>query len=301
MKGVMSVEKILRDKKAIIFFVAPATILFVLILVGPILSAIYISMCNWDALGSPEFVGFKNYITMFTGDTQMLTAIKNTLFITLFSLVTQQAIGLVLAAVLSNKIKATNLFKNTYYLPCVLSSAAIGLLFSFIFNPGMGVNQLLLKFGIKGPLWLMDIKGFITLPMFTIAIVATWQYMGQTMMLYMAAITGISDSLSEAAKIDGASTVQIFTKITLPLIRPMTKVSVSLTCIGSLKFFDLIWNMTKGGPSHHTEVLSSLVYADAFKYYKYGYASAISIMLTILCLIVTFIVNKCIKVDDYEM
>lgn len=294
-------EKILRDKKAILFFIAPAAILFILILVGPIISAIYISMCDWDALSSPTFVGFKNYIEMFVNDGQIHTAIKNTLFITLFSLVTQQIIGLFLAALLSSKIKASNLFKNTYYLPCVLSSAAIGLLFSFIFNPGMGINQLLAGFGIKGPLWLMDIKGFITLPMWAIGIVATWQYMGQTMMLYMAAITGIPDSLPEAAKIDGASGIQTFRYITLPLIRPMTKVSVSLTCIGSLKFFDLIWNMTKGGPSHHTEVLSTLIYADAFKYYKYGYASAISITLTLLCLLVTLLVNKCIKAEDYEM
>jgi raffinose/stachyose/melibiose transport system permease protein len=295
------VEKILRDKKAIAFFVAPAAILFILILVGPILSAVYISLCNWDALSSPKFVGFENYIKMFTKDPQIHIAIKNTLFITLFSLVTQQAIGLGLAALLSSKIKASNVFKNTYYLPCVLSSAAIGLLFSFIFNPGMGINQLLLKIGIKGPLWLMDVSGFITLPMITIGIVATWQYMGQTMMLYMAAITGIPESLSEAAKIDGATGLETFRYITLPLIKPMTKVSVSLTCIGSLKFFDLIWNMTKGGPSHNTEVLSSLVYADAFKYFKYGYASAISITLTVLCLLVTFIVNKCIKAEDYEM
>lgn len=294
-------DKILKDKKAILFFIAPATLLFLLILVGPIARAIYISLCNWDALSTAEFIGFKNYVKMFKSDTQIHTAIKNTLFIAIFSLVTQQIIGLALAAILSSKIRASNLFKNTYYLPCVLSSAAIGLLFSFIFNPGMGINQLLLKFGINGPLWLMDINGFITLPMWTIGMVATWQYMGQTMMLYMAAITTIPDSLSEAAKIDGANGLQTFKNITLPLIRPMTKVSISLTCIGSLKFFDLIWNMTKGGPSHYTEVLSTLIYANAFKYYKYGYASAISITLTVLCLLVTFIVNKCIKVEDYEM
>jgi raffinose/stachyose/melibiose transport system permease protein len=294
-------DKILRDKKAIIFFIAPATLLFILILVGPILSAIYISLCDWDALSSPKFIGFGNYITMFTRDIQIKIALKNTFFIAIFSLVTQQIIGLLLAVILSNKIRATNFFKNTYYLPCVLSSAAIGLLFSFIFNPGMGINQLLANFGVKGPLWLMDIKGFITLPMWTIGMVATWQYMGQTMMLYMAAITGIPDSLSEAAKIDGANNFQVFKNITLPLIRPMTKVSISLTCIGSLKFFDLIWNMTKGGPSHYTEVLSTLIYANAFKYNMFGYASAISITLTALCLLVTFIINIRLKVEYYEI
>ena len=106
------------------------------------------------------------------------------------------------------------------------------------------INNLLAKFGIEGPLWLMESTGFIVLPMWVIAFVALWQYLGQNMMLYMAQITGISRDIYEASYIDGASKVKAFRYITLPLIKPMMITSLSLNCIGSLKFFDLVYNMT---------------------------------------------------------
>ena len=146
----------------------------------------------------------------------------------------------------------------------------------------------------------MDSKGFIVLPMWVIAFVALWQYVGQNMMLYMAQITGISRDIYEASYIDGASKTQSFRYITLPLIKPMMVTSLSLNCIGSLKFFDLVYNMTQGGPNHRTEVLATELYAEGFNYFKYGYASAISVVLLVMCLIVTLLVKKLIKVETYE-
>ena len=279
-------DKIFRDKKAIILFIAPGIILFTAILLVPICQAFYYSLCDWNALTKPKFVGFDNYIKLFTDDETMRTAIKNSLFFTVFSAVTQQIMGLTLAAVLTNVKKGRNIFKNIYYLPVVLSSAALGLLWSFLFNPKMGINQILKLTGIKGPLWLMDTKGFIVLPM---------------MMLYMARMAGISKSLYEAAYIDGATKFQAFKKLTLPLVKPMVGTTLSLNCIGSLKFFDLVYNMTQGGPNHRTEVLATHLYDQGFKYFKYGYASAIGIVLLVMCLLVTVLINKFTKAEDYEM
>lgn len=294
-------DKIFRDKKAIILFIAPGIILFTAILLVPICQAFFYSLCDWNALTKPKFVGFDNYIKLFTDDETMKTAIKNSVFFTLFSAITQQILGLTLAAVLTNVKKGRNIFKNIYYLPVVLSSAALGLLWSFLFNPKMGINQILKLMGIKGPLWLMDTKGFIVLPMWMIAVVALWQYAGSTMMLYMARMSGISKSLYEAAYIDGATKFQAFKKLTLPLVKPMVGTTLSLNCIGSLKFFDLVYNMTQGGPNHRTEVLATHLYDQGFKYFKYGYASAIGIVLLIMCLLVTLLINKCFKSEDYEM
>lgn len=294
-------EKLLRDKKAIFIFIAPGAILFTAILLIPIAYAIYISFCDWNALTPPTFSGLSNYIKLFTNDNTMKIALKNSLFFMLFSVITQQIIGLFLAVILSNIKKARNFFKNTYYLPCVLSSAALGLLFSFLFNPKMGINQLLALVGIEGPLWLMEVSGYIPLPMLVIGMVATWQYIGTTMMLYMASISGIPTSLYEASYIDGANKFKSFWHITLPLIRPMVKTTVSLTCIGSLKFFDLVYNMTAGGPNYKTSVLATHLYEQGFKFFKYGYASSISMVLLSLCLIVTLVINKGIKIHDYEM
>ena len=231
----------------------------------------------------------------------MRIALKNSLFFMIFSCVSQLVVGLLLAALLTNIRKGRNFFKNIYYLPCVLSSAALGLLWMFIFSPKLGINQILAQWEIQGPLWLMDVEGFINLPMKVIAFVALWQYVGQSMMLYMAQISGIDKSLYEASYIDGATKTQSFLHITLPLIRPMVATAMSLNCIGSLKFFDLIFNMTEAGPNHQTEVLATHLYTQGFKYFKYGYASAIGVVLLLLCLIMTFIINKFVKVDSYEM
>lgn len=294
-------DKLLRNKKAIAVFIAPAFILFTLVLFIPVVQVVYYSLCDYGSLTKPEFIGFDNYIKLFTEDQTMLIALKNSFFFMIFSVISQQIIGLLLAVLLTNIKKGRNFFKNIYYLPCVLSSAALGLLWAFLFNPKMGINQILGVFGIKGPLWLSDISGFICLPMWVIAFVALWQYVGQNMMLYMAQIMNISTDIYEASYIDGASKTKAFFYVTLPLIKPMMITSISLNCIGSLKFFDLVYNMTQGGPNHNSEVLATHLYQQGFKYFKYGYSSAIAVVLLILCLLVTFIVNKCIKIENYEM
>ena len=243
-------DKILRNKKAIFIFIAPALIMFVLVLVIPMVQMVYYSLCDYAALTPPKFTGLANYKKLFFQDSTFKIALKNSIFFMIFSAITQQVIGLGLAVMLTNIKKGRNLFKNIYYLPSVLSSAALGLLWAFMFNPKIGINNLLAQFGIKGPLWLMDSKGFIVLPMWVIAFVALWQYVGQN--------------------------------------------------IGSLKFFDLVYNMTQGGPNHRTEVLATELYAEGFNYFKYGYASAISVVLLVMCLIVTLLVKKVIKVETYE-
>ena len=289
------------DKKAVAVFVLPAFVLFTLILLIPIIQMFYYSLCDYQSLKTPIFIGFENFVKMFTQDEIMRTAFKNSIFFMLFSAVTQQIAGLFLAVALTNIGRYKNFFKNVYYLPCVLSSAALALLWSFLFNQKIGLNVLLAKIGIEGPLWLMDTKGFIVLPMKVIGFVALWQYVGQTMMLYMAQISGISQTLYEAAFIDGASRKQCFWRITLPLLKPMVATTLSLNCIGSLKFFDLIYNMTQGGPGNRTQVLATTLYEQGFKYYHMGYASAIGVVLLVMCLLVTLIIKKCVVIEDYEM
>ncbi|MBR2274715.1 MAG: sugar ABC transporter permease [Lachnospiraceae bacterium] len=293
-------NKLLKDKKAICFFVAPALIIFTLIMFVPICQSVYYSLCDYDAFSAPKFIGFKNYVKILTKDDTMKIAFKNSIFFMLYSVITQLILGLILAGLLTNIKKGRNLFKNIIYLPCVLSSAALGLLWMFIFSPKLGINQILAGWGIDGPLWLMDTSGFIVLPMKVIAFVALWQYVGQSMMLYMAQISGIDTTLFEAAYIDGASRIQAFRYVTLPLLVPMMATAMSLNCIGSLKFFDLVFNMTEAGPNHATEVLATHLYTQGFKYFKYGYASAIGVILLMLCLVVTFVINRFVKVkEDY--
>ena len=294
-------EKMLRNKKSIIVFMLPAFVLFTLVLFVPIVQSVYYSFCEYKGMTAPVFIGFDNYVALFS-DKVFGIAFKNSMFFLVFSCVSQLIMGLFYAVLLTNIKRGRNLFKNIIYLPCVLSSAALGLLWMFIFSPKLGINQLLEAMGITDPpLWLMDTQGFITLPMWMIAFVSLWQYVGQSMMLYMAQISGINKSLYEASYIDGCTKAMSFRYITLPLIRPMVATAISLNAIGSLKFFDLIFNMTEGGPNHKTEVLASHLYQQGFKYFKYGYASAIGVVLLVLCLVVTLFINKVVKTEQYEM
>ena len=293
-------NKMLSNKKAILIFILPAFLLFTFILFIPICQSVYYSFCEYKGITAPKFIGLENYKNMLD-DKSLKYAIKNSVFFLVFSCISQLICGMFLAAILTNIEKGRNLYKNIIYLPCVLSSTALGLLWMFIFSPKLGINQLLAQFGIEGPLWLMDTNGYIILPMWVIAFVALWQYVGQSMMLYMAQISGINKSLYEASYIDGCTKAKSFFHITLPLIRPMVATAMSLNAIGSLKLFDLIYNMTEGGPNHQTEVLATHLYTQGFKYNKYGYASAIGVLLIVLCLAVTGFINKFVKTEDYEM
>lgn len=253
-------EKMLRNKKALLVFMLPAFLLFTLVLFIPIIQSVYYSLCDYKGMTKPVFIGFDNYKNLLHDKTFGI-ALKNSMFFLVFSCVSQLLVGLIYAAILTNIKKGRNLFKNIIYLPCVLSSAALGLLWLFIFGPKLGINQLLMKWGVENPpLWLMSTKGTIPLPMWMIAFVSLWQFVGQSMMLYMAQISGISKSLMEASYIDGCTKPMTFRYITLPLIKPMVATAMSLNAIGSLKFFDLIWNMTTGGPNHKTEVLATHLY-----------------------------------------
>ncbi|MCR4586059.1 MAG: sugar ABC transporter permease [Lachnospiraceae bacterium] len=301
-------DKLLRKKSNIILFLAPAFLIFSAVLIVPIVTAFYYSLCDYKLNSAPVFVGLKNYITIFTDDPDMKTAFKNSIFFMIFSIVSQLFFGLILAALLTNIKRGRDFFKNVYYLPCVLSSAALGLLWYFIFHPKYGLNKIMENLGIlenanEGTLWLSDTSGFIILPIVVISFVALWQYVGQSMMLYMAQISGISKDIYEAAAIDGCSKRQAFFSITLPLIKPMMATAMSLNAIGSLKFFDLIFSMLpeamrgKGGKAH---VIATVIYDQGLRYNKYGYACAVGMVLLGMCLIVTFLINKFVKVESYE-
>ncbi len=298
-------DKLLKNKTAIIVFVAPALILFTAVLFVPIGTSFYYALCDYDkATRSYSFIGLGNFSKMLK-DPIMRIALKNSLFFLLFSCISQLIMGLLLAGLLTNIKKGRNFFKNVIYMPCVLSSAALGLLWAFLFHAKVGINNLLANFGVKGPGWLFETSGFITLPMWVIAFVALWQYVGQSMMLYMAQISGISKSLYEASYIDGATKVKAFRYITLPLIKPMVGTAMSLNAIGSLKFFDLIYSMLGDKTENlKMDVLATYLYRTGFSSKggnHYGYASAIGVVLVVLCLIATAVINKIFKTENYEM
>lgn len=293
-------EKLLRDKKLILLFVGPALLMYLLIMLFPILDSLYISMSKWDILSPMKYVGFQNFIRMFTVDDLFPLALKNVCIILVASLVGEQVFGFFTAAALTAEIRFKNVFKNIYFMPAVLSSAAVGLMWSFIYNPRVGlVNSLLRAIGLDSLTrqWLSDEK----IALWAICVVVVWQYTGYSMTLFMSAIQGIPTSLFESARIDGATPLRILRHITLPLIMPIVKINTVLISVGSLKFFDLVFTMTpNGGPAHATEVLASHIYTRAFTNFEYGFGDALSVVLLLLCLLLTLIINKAFRIEKIE-
>jgi raffinose/stachyose/melibiose transport system permease protein len=215
------------------------------------------------------------------------------------SMLAHLPIALLLAGILFDKVKGSNFFQSIFFLPCVICGAAIGLTWSFIYNSEFGlVNRILDILGLVQlkHQWLSEEKTV----MISIIFVIMWQYVGYHCIIQLAAMKNIPASLFEAAAIDGASKGYQFFHVTLPLIKPILKIDAVLIITGSLKYFDLVFAMTGGGPNHSSEVLSTYMYYQGFRTLKYGYASAIGNVLVLLCIVAVAISNTVFKSKDVK-
>ena len=296
----LTMDKVLSDKKAIIFFLLPALIFFILIVFLPIFISGYYSTLEWDGLSKPVFIGLQNYKELFTNTTGgFVLSIKNSLLFVLVSVFIQLPISLFFALVLANGVKGEKFFLNVYFIPVIISTVVIGQLWMKIYNPDYGLLNSFLKsigLGSMAKTWLGDPKTALGASF----VPTLWQYVGYHMLLMYAAIKSISTDIYEAAKLDGASGIQMAFKITIPLIKPMLKVCVTFSVIGALKIFDLIYVLTNGGPNHASEVPSTLLVNNIFVRGMYGYGSAIAMFIILECLILTGVIQKFFKVDDVE-
>ncbi|WP_163580340.1 carbohydrate ABC transporter permease [Gracilibacillus saliphilus] len=287
-------NKVMSNKAVIALYVLPAFILIVALIYGPILITGYYGLMDWDGIGAMTFVGLENY-TQLIQDGQFWQSAKHSFLLAFFStlsLVPYLAISLILAG----KIKGSDLLRKIYLIPMLLSSVAIAQLWVKIYDPNNGMlNSFLTMVGVENPpAWLADTN----LVLYAIFVAILWQYAGFYIIIYYAALKGIPESLVEAAKIDGANPIQIAYKIKVPLISGVIKVTVVLAIVGSLKYFDLIYVMTGGGPNGASEVIASYMYKKAFDTFDFGYGSAIAFFLLLITLVVTWITRKLTASED---
>lgn len=291
-------NKVLGNKKTIAVFVLPTILLYVCFVVIPIVYNTYLSFFRTDLMSANEFVGLQNYINLFH-DKFFQKALVNNIWLVVGSLIAHLPLALFFGNALFNKIKGSKFFQSVFFLPSVICGVAVGLLFDMVYNSEFGiVNKLLEIMGLsnlKHP-WLDDPNTV----MFALIFVVMWRFVGYHMVIQLAAMKAIPLSLYEAADIDGASSFQKFTKITLPLIKHILRIDTVLIITGSLKYFDIVYAMTKGGPNHASEVMATYMYYEGFRTMKFGYASAIGIVLLLLCVVVIWIVNHVIKTEPME-
>ncbi len=284
----------MSNKFIIALYVLPALILILVLIYIPIVMTGYYGLLSWDGIGEKLFIGLDNYIRLLSDD-MFWRSTYHSFLLAVFSVLSLGGYLLV-SVVLSGKIKGANLLRKIYLIPMLLSSVAIAQLWIKIYHPTNGViNRLLMSIGIENPpLWLADTK----IVLFSIFIAIIWQYAGFYILIYYAALKNIPESLIDAAKIDGASPWQIAYKIKVPLIMGIIKVTIVLAVVGSLKYFDLIYVMTDGGPNGASEVMASFMYKQAFRMNDFGYGSASGFYLLLICLVVTWVIRKLTTTKD---
>lgn len=291
-------NKVLSNKKTVAIFILPSLILFAVFVLIPIIYNVYISLFQTDLMGTKNFVGLRNYMNLFN-DQFFLKALKNNAMLVVGSLIAHLPLALVFGNFIFTKIRGSKFFQSVFFLPSVICGAGVGIMFKMIYNSEFGlVNALLdlLHMPQFKHAWLNEEKTV----MFAMILVVMWKFVGYHMVIQLAAMRSIPGELYESARIDGASMWQQFTKITLPLIKHVIRIDVVLIITGSLKYFDLIWSMTKGGPSHASEVMATYMYYQGFRTLKFGYASAIGVVLLVLCAAVIWLVNHLIRVEQME-
>ncbi len=292
--GLNRMNKVMSNKFYIAFYIAPALLLLLILVFIPLVLSGYYGLMDWDGIGEKTFIGLENYITGIQ-DKLFWNSAFHSFLLAIFSTLSL-IIYLTVSFILASKIKGADLLRKIYLIPMLLSSVAIAQLWVKIYNPSNGIlNVFLMSIGVENPpLWLAN----PSIVLFAIFVPILWQYAGFYILIYYAALKNIPESLIEAARIDGATPFQIATRIKLPLIKEVVSVTIVLAIVGSLKYFDLIYVMTAGGPNGASEVMASYMYKLAFSNYNFGYGSAIGFLLLIITLIVTFIVRKLTETKD---
>lgn len=284
-------DRMLRDKKTIILFMAPAILIFTLVIPIPLAASIGLSFFKWDLLSDAKFVGVKNFIRLFTSDRVFGTTVRNTFSYMLLSVLFQIPLAYCLSIFLTRGKRFEKLVRNTLFMPAVLSGTAVSLMFYFIYHPEVGLVNAALRLMGKPELtrfWLADENT----AMVCVCLAVAWQFVGYHMLIYVTGIIAIPLDIIEAAQIDGANVWQLALRVITPNMKPVLRVSLVLIMTSSFKSFDSIYVMTGGGPAHKTEVMASYMYNKAFLNLKYGYGCAVGLMLFVMCLVVSLAIQK---------
>ena len=264
-------------------FLAPSLIGVIVFLLIPVVLVIILSFVKWDLLRPAKFVGFSNYLNIFKYD-HMAHSLLVTLYYVVLNIPIQTAIALGLAILLNRHLPATGLLRVICVLPFLATPVAMAVVWNWFFDPNTGaINTLLSLVGIHGPAWLAS----TATAMPVIAFANIWQYAGYNMLFFLAGLQAIPSHLYEAARVDGASKIQQFTRITLPLLRPTMLFVLVTGVIGSFQVFDMVFVLTQGGPGYATQVVNLQIYQSAFVAFNIGDASAMSVILFLIILAFT--------------
>jgi raffinose/stachyose/melibiose transport system permease protein len=266
-------------------FLAPSLAIYSVVVVYPMIYSAWLSLFRWDGVAPTKiFVGLDNYGVLLTQNDVFWIALRNNAIWLVAALLLPTSIGLGLASLLNSRFRGSHIFRSVFYFPSVLSLAVVGLIWTWIYHPDLGLlNQLLTASGLQSLTrnWLSDPN----IALYPVIIAATWNAVGLPMLLFLAGLQTIPEELHEAAKVEGAGPVRRFLYVTFPLLRETTLIVLAITAINALKAYDIIYAMTNGGPANSTQLLSTWMYFLTYNYNQVGLGTAIAVVLFLLTLI----------------
>lgn len=274
------------EKKGLLF-VLPALIGTFLFIILPIFCSFGLSFSEWDFLNEIHFVGFSNYKSVFT-EPEFLQILINTIVYAVSTTIFAVIIPLLIASIINNRIKGSELFKTIYFLPFITPAVVIAIVWAWIFDPNIGLVNTLFHTHYT---WLFSTK----LAMPVLIFVSVWKLIGYNVVLFLTGFSTIDKSVYEASKIDGATAYQTFFDITVPLLKPTIYFVTTVTAISSFQIFDLIYVMTQGGPNDSTNVIVYSIYKYAFEYFDIGKSCALAYILFAIILVLALVQKKFTK------
>ncbi|WP_373738619.1 carbohydrate ABC transporter permease [Jeotgalibaca porci] len=284
----LSKKSKVMEKLTPYLFISPWLIGFFAFTAGPLALSLVMSFYDWPVIGESTFVGLGNYIRMFTQDPQFWNSLGLTLKFAVIFVPLNMIIALVLAMLIATNVKGSNLFRVIFYIPSVVSGVAVAIIWGWILDSNNGIlNYILSLVGIDGPLWLQDPKWAIV----AIVIASAWG-VGNMLLIFYTDIKSIPSSYYEAAVIDGATPLQQFFKITIPIITPTILFNLVTSTISALQQLTLVILLTGGGPMKSTYFYGLFVYENAFKHHRLGYASANAWVMFFIILGMTAVIFK---------
>ena len=296
----MRKEKKFRLDKVAIAFIAPAFFFYTLFIIVPTLSSVYYSFTSWDGINpNIRFIGLANYREIFTS-ARFANALKNTVILTLFISILENAFALALALIVDNVRWMKNLFRSAFYIPVLISGIVSGFIWKIMYNYNFGAINSILESICLGE-WKQDWLGNTKLTLIMVGVVLVWKGAGYYMIIYLASLQSVSTDIIEAAEIDGAGPIQKFRSITLPLISGAFTINFTLSLINGLKVFDQISVMTDGGPGFTTETLVYLLYKVGFNEGRQGFGTAVGIVLLFIIIILNTIQQKFLRSREVQL
>lgn len=277
-----------KTQMAAYFFILPAFIIHMCVIMIPSLSTFVMSLYDWNGLGNAKFIGLGNFVEIFTKDNVVKLALLHNIIWLLIFITIPLILGFIVAVIVSRIGRGQMFLRTCYFVPYIISAAVAGRIWTAYMNPFYGLNSIFQKLGWEGLAsikWLGDTK----IALYAVAFVDNWHFWGFVMVLFLGALQQVEPALYEAARVDGANKIQELIHVSIPGIRQTIGFVIITVIMWSFVTFDYVYVMTNGGPANSTEILSTWIYKNAFVKYRAGYANAICVLQCGLCIVLYFI------------